>query len=326
MAKKWTIEKLEQLIEQRKLSLDGRNSLQPIINKSLNEQNDFKKLTGLEVSSISEFNYHSILMRIFKRVLPFYKDSVPPILDETYLYIDMFSAYTDSLYGKDLEITLRSTLEEYELDLDDEEFLKCFNALNDLLFIKYIFRRNEKKPEIISELIDAISEIQKIIPKEFIDKLNLSQEDIDGYKNIVIQGGKGKPLSISIPVEVRNHLKDTKNEFQPLIDLITLNLGTTEEGSLEILTTFLDFNPSKLSLLTIKAKIFFDILLGATKNSSTGRINKQKACSVFHDMLQPIISQFHSKEKYVKHRKHGVFDKKSYKQHQRDTVVSFLKK
>ena len=85
MAKKWTIEKIEQLIVQRDFSLDEKNSLQPIINKSLNEQNDFKKLTGLEVSSISEFNYHSILMRIFKRVLPFYKDSVPPILDETSL-------------------------------------------------------------------------------------------------------------------------------------------------------------------------------------------------------------------------------------------------
>ena len=326
MAKKWTIEKIEQLIVQRDFSLDEKNSLQPIINKSLNEQNDFKKLTGLEVSSISEFNYHSILMRIFKRVLPFYKDSVPPILDETYLYIDMFSAYPDSLYGKDLEITLRSTLEEYKLDLDDGEFLKCMNALNDLLFIKYIYRRDEKKPEIISELIDEISEIQKIILKEFIDKLNLSQEDIDGYKNIVIQGGQGKPLSMSVPVEVRNHLKDTKNGFQPLIDLITLNLGTTEEDSRKILTTFLDFNPSKLSLVNIKAEIFFDILLGATKKSSTGRINKQKACSVFHDMLQPIISQFHSKEEYVRYRGHGVFDKKSYKQHQRDSVLSFLKK
>ena len=68
MAKKWTIEKLEQLIELRNFSLDEKNSLLPIINKSLNEQNDFKKLTGLEVSSHSEFNYHSILMRIFKRV------------------------------------------------------------------------------------------------------------------------------------------------------------------------------------------------------------------------------------------------------------------
>ena len=83
MAKKWTIEKIEQLIVQRDFSLDEKNSLQPITNKSLNEQNDFKKLTGLEVSSISEFNYHSILMRIFKRVLLFCKDSVPLILDET---------------------------------------------------------------------------------------------------------------------------------------------------------------------------------------------------------------------------------------------------
>jgi len=82
MAKKWTIEKIEQLIVQRDFSLDEKNSLQPIINKSLNEQNDFKKLTGLEVSSHSEFSYHSILMRVFKRVLPFYEDSVPPILDE----------------------------------------------------------------------------------------------------------------------------------------------------------------------------------------------------------------------------------------------------
>ena len=134
MAKKWTIEKLEQLIERRDFSLDERHSLLPIINKSLNEQNDFKKLTGLKVSSHSEFSYHSILMRVFKRVLPFYEDSVPPILDEIYLYIDMFSVYTDNLYGTDLEITLRSKLEEYKLDWDAEEFFKCLNTLR-FLFV-----------------------------------------------------------------------------------------------------------------------------------------------------------------------------------------------
>lgn len=326
MAKKWTTKKLEQLIELRNFSLDEKNSLQPIINKSLNEQNEFRKLTGLEVSSLSEFNYHFVLMRVFKRVLPFYEDSISPILDEIYLYLDRFSDYINSLYGKDLEITFRTTLKEYKIDLDDKEFLKCLNALNDLLFIKYVYRKDKKKPAIISELIDAISEIQKIIPKELIDKLNLSHEDIDGYKNIVIQGGQGKPLSISVPVEVRNYLRDTKNGFQPLIDFITLYLGTNEEDSLGILIAFLDFNPKKISIVNIKAEIFFNILLVATKKSSTGRINKQKACSVFHVMLQPIISQFHSKEEYVRYRGHGVFDKKSYKQHQRDTVVSFLKK
>ena len=138
---------------QRDFSLDEKKSLQPIINKSLNEQNDFQKLTGLEVSSLSEFSYHSILMRVLKRALPFYKDSVPPILDEIYLYVDIFSDYLNSLYGTGLEITLRYTLEEYKLDLDDEEFIQCMNALNDLLFIKYIFSRDEKKPEIISELL-----------------------------------------------------------------------------------------------------------------------------------------------------------------------------
>tara|TARA_B110000902_G_scaffold25638_1_gene28018 strand:+ start:1495 stop:1602 length:108 start_codon:yes stop_codon:yes gene_type:complete len=35
MAKKWTIEKLEQLIERRDFSLDEKKSLQPITNKRL---------------------------------------------------------------------------------------------------------------------------------------------------------------------------------------------------------------------------------------------------------------------------------------------------
>lgn len=222
---------------------------------------------------------------------------------------------------------VNSYLNQYEFELSTKNRALVDACIYDVWFLKI----NEKKLPFEDEAITEIKELLKSFKsrKNILNEaklVNQKFEDIKRIKSYTINLPETK-ITYRINEDLHQNLITRYLSHEPLISYITsVTKWSEEKARKEYSTMIKDFADDISGSFYFQKQILkklFDILFKETKKKNK-RGNKQQVYDFMHAIFEPFYSQLHTEEEHVKTRNFATLDKKTYKQHVRDSIEGLM--